>query len=409
MKLIGNNLSLTLQIWQKKFIKLATQLFFVFICLPLLYLLWPFRRIKITHFGIDRLGNTACDMQIYRAQRRMRPEAGVTRILLAGGTPANCVLRDLFARELPLITRRLPSFLWHANKRLIARTRFHAPMFPYSYNDHAETAFDLPAIRFDAEDEGRGQALLAAMGIGPTDWYVCFHARDGGYRKASFPGEGDEACGHVRNIDVSDFLPVAEAVVAAGGFAVRMGAMVEKPLPPGLSPRIIDYATRFRSEFGDIYLPSRARFFIGNASGLAEIPHLFGVPTAVVSSVHLFPLALGRKSLHTTIRLRHRDSGRDLHFEEGRRLGFFDLTPKTMWMDLPQFEAIGLDVLINDRSDIFDLYLDMMEAAQGIPPPPEALRLQEIYTAYNADMTSLAEYGPRLGPRFALKYRHLIE
>ena len=93
------------------------------------------------------------------------------------------------------------------------------------------------------------------MGIGADDWFVCMHARDTSYLREWRPEYAD-AWDKVdfKNASIESYVKAAEYIAAQGGFVLRYGAVVEKPFPVTDNPRIIDYATKHRSDFMDIFL-----------------------------------------------------------------------------------------------------------------------------------------------------------
>ena len=98
------------------------------------------------------------------------------------------------------------------------------------------------------------------------------------------------------NVDIKNYLAAAEYVVSKGFFAVRMGQIVDKPLQhPDI--KIIDYASNYRSDFGDIYLAAKCSFFVGCNSGIVMLPHIFGVPVAHTNLIPLRHFPLGSKDI----------------------------------------------------------------------------------------------------------------
>ena len=62
-----------------------------------------------------------------------------------------------------------------------------------------------------------------------------------------------------------------------------MGYIVEHEVG-NVNHGIIDYATRYQSDFGDIYMSARCKFFLGSEGGLITIPWIFNVPVAYALS-----------------------------------------------------------------------------------------------------------------------------
>ena len=63
----------------------AAKIVLVCFVLPILYLIEPFWRIRVTHFGVDRIGNLSGDMQLYWAERELGRNLPRTTEILIGG------------------------------------------------------------------------------------------------------------------------------------------------------------------------------------------------------------------------------------------------------------------------------------------------------------------------------------
>ena len=91
------------------------------------------------------------------------------------------------------------------------------------------------------------------MGIADEDWYVCLASRDLKYLNTWSPNDRELFKRTVhRDCAIETFREAATEITNRGGFAVRMGHMVEQPFPPDGNDHIIDYAYEHRSDFGDI-------------------------------------------------------------------------------------------------------------------------------------------------------------
>lgn len=128
------------------------------------------------------------------------------------------------------------------------------------------------------EDAMRRCAIdLAAMGIGPDDWFVCLHVRTSAFHK-------DHA--DYRNGRFDHCSLAIDHIIDLGGKVVRMG---DTGAGIVTCPRtgLIDYPnTRWKSELMDLYLIKQCRFYIGTQSGILDTSYLLQTPTLCVNSVH---------------------------------------------------------------------------------------------------------------------------
>jgi putative glycosyltransferase (TIGR04372 family) len=63
-----------------------------------------------------------------------------------------------------------------------------------------------------------------------------------------------------------------------------MGELISTPLRTE-NPMIIDYATMYRSDFGDAFLPGTCDFFLGNTAGLFLVSTIMARPVAAANYV----------------------------------------------------------------------------------------------------------------------------
>jgi putative glycosyltransferase (TIGR04372 family) len=138
-----------------------------------------------------------------------------------------------------------------------------------------------PLMKLEQDHAARGEAALRELGVPDGAWYVCVHTRERGYALQ------DDDVHDYRNSAIETYLPAMREIVACGGWCVRMGEPSSPPLPP--MPGIVDYRhSPLRSDWMDIFLPARCRFFLGNTSGLFLVSSIFGVPVALA---HMAPMA----------------------------------------------------------------------------------------------------------------------
>jgi len=377
--------------------------------LPFLYLIEPFYRIRIRDLLQDRIGHLSLmnDVELRKWQLMGKPAR--TFFVYVLWNPANRQLANMWRRKLFVIENRWVASAFYGMRPLLARTRFLSRP-PVIEKEHEVISLSRPNLEFTDEEEREGRRRLAEMGIKERDWFICFHARDSRYlnERPGFSVRGIKD--PYRNCSIENYLPAAKWIAEQGGFAIRVGMLADQPLPD-LGPRVIDYATRYRSDFMDIYLAARCRFFLGNSSGLICVPICFNRPTAQANKVPLSASGLGNQQLFIPKLLRQLGSGKILTFPEAHALGLFDTSTRARWDRCEAshtYLQLGLEWVENTPEDILDLCKDMVDMIEGRPANPEAIRLQEIYRQFHFGALT-SRYSSRIGPRFALKYRHLIE
>lgn len=141
---------------------------------------------------------------------------------------------------------------------------------------------------FTHNEEEKGHAILAKMGLSSNKPFACIYNRDNSYLSQVSP-ISDWSFYQYRNYPASHLPTIASALADRGLAVVRMGSHLEEKVSL-LDPRIIEYSdSEFQSDFMDVFLSSRCECFIGSDSGLTVIPEVFRKPVGIVN--HL-PLSL---------------------------------------------------------------------------------------------------------------------
>jgi putative glycosyltransferase (TIGR04372 family) len=139
-----------------------------------------------------------------------------------------------------------------------------------------------PQFSFTDAELEQGQQLLNDMGIHKSP-YVCIHDRSSHYLEFKFPKENFSHHNY-RDCSIDNYLKAADWLTRKGVFVLRMGELISTPLRPE-NPMIIDYATMYRSDFGDAFLPSTCDFFLGNTAGLFLVSTIMSRPVAAANYV----------------------------------------------------------------------------------------------------------------------------
>ena len=226
--------------------------------------------------------------------------------------------------------------------------------------DHSQDIYRLnaawngrpPLLALRRDDERWGADMLEALGVPRGAWFACIHAREGGYSPQ------DEATHAHRNGSVEALVPAMQEIRQRGGWCIRMGDPTARPLPP--TAGVIDYAHhRMRSARLDVYLCGRARFFLGNSSGIALVSSVFGVPSVLVNMVPMS--ALGVMPFDLSIPKPYR------RLRDGGLLRFGEIfgTPAANFRFARQYLRAGIEVVENTPQEILDVTVEMLERLEG--------------------------------------------
>jgi putative glycosyltransferase (TIGR04372 family) len=274
------------------------------------------------------------------------------------------------------------------------------PFEPNAYYEFNNTERNLYFT--DAEEE-EGKRLLKKMGISENSWFVCFHSRDPAYLSTQF--KFDSSYHDFRDCDIKNYLKAAKYITDSGGFAVRVGSVVAEKLPDMKNPRIIDYASYYRTDFGDIYLPAKCKFFLGSSAGLLCVPYIFHVPVAMANYIPMSVAPSPRKGdLFIPMKIWSVKEKRFLTFREILESGVAD------YLYSEQYAEAGVTPVENTADEILDLAIEMNERLDGaFETTEEDEELQKKFHSLFKPHHHCYGTPVRIGTKFLRENKELLE
>ena len=335
--------------------------------------LWPLAellarcRIRFLHGGntLTRIGHLALDPDVYVKAGLLGWRPAYRGVLLApGGRVVNpCLLRHweryLTIIRHPVLTAllaplaRMPQLRYDLSVLHLADGQ-RVKILPAVYRvqqayEHAYAG--QPLLRLSLEEEARGRQQLRELGLPPQAWFVCLHVRESGYLP-------ERAYHSYRNADIMTYLPAVDAIVARGGWVIRMGDPSMKRLPR--MPGVVDYVhSGLQRDWMDIFCFARCRFFLGDTSGPFVAAFAFGVPCAVANQIPMGHGAYSARDLWMPKRYRSLREHRELTFAEVLR---------SPWRSLGRtadYEAAGIGWVDNHPEEIRELAVEMLDRLEG--------------------------------------------
>lgn len=312
------------------------------------------RVLQITH--PDRIGHLCLEPDCFVKEGilGLRPRFRAL-FLVPRNHAANRTLLDLWAAQLTIISSDFLCFLFAPLAR-VQWCSYSTAQYAVAINDTAKcvdiySRWNLrqPVLNYPRDQLSRGYLALTKMGLPKGSWFVCVHSREGGYSPS------DEHIHSFRNSDIKNYRLAMEAIVAAGGWCIRVGENSSQPCPSLTG--VIDYAhSQYKSDWMDMFLCANCKFFLGNSSGLAMLPPIFGVPCALAnmipgsSSLPVMPGSIGIPKM-----LRRGASGQAISYPE--------IMSSTIanFRFAKQYSELGIIVEENTPEEIRDLALEMLE------------------------------------------------
>lgn len=251
-----------------------------------------------------------------------------------------------------------------------------------------------PVLQLSQADRARGWHVLKSMGIPSGSWFVCLHAREGGYSPA------DEFTHAHRNSDILKLMPAIELITSLGGWCIRMGDPSTRPLPP--KDRVVDYAHHpARCDWMDIFLCASCRFFVGNSSGLYMVSTVFGIPCALANMIPVSTLGYFARDISIPKLLQR--GGHYLPFGEIFSSPLADCRLAKLYRDA------GIEVEESSEEDIRDLVAEMLDRLQGkFVETDEDRELQRRYMSLFRPGHYAYAAASRVGTAFLRKYKYLL-
>ena len=160
---------------------------------------------------------------------------------------------------LPMIGR---DRLWTPNTaKVFSWKNCNEARWSQDYNEY------LPVFLNDQKQLRAESIRVNELGIPLTDWFVCLHVREEGFRH-------EPKFNSLRNGTLGNYIEGLRVITSRGGWVIRLGDPTMTPLPR--LDRVVDYAhSPFRSPLMDMYLLRDCRFMMGTNSGPLDVSRLF--------------------------------------------------------------------------------------------------------------------------------------
>jgi putative glycosyltransferase (TIGR04372 family) len=255
---------------------------------------------------------------------------------------------------------------------------------------------------FTPDEERAGRRALEDLGIRDGEPFVCFHVRDDSYLNALIRNEWSYH--NYRDSSIDNIIPAVIELARRGYFAVRMGSVCKEGLAAG-GDRIIDYAKRGRTDFLDVYLPSRCRFFLGTTAGIISVAAIFRRPIAFCNSIPLeYMINCGVEGVFIPKKLWLRKEKRFMTLDEILRSG------AGRFIHSEGYEKMGIEVIENSPEEITALVAEMDERLNDRwRSCEEDGGLYAKFLAVCRPYLRRREIVPRIGTDFLRKNREFVE
>ena len=316
-----------------------------------------------------RIGHFSANIELYLCRREIE-NAKIQRtidVFYCKPPISNRYLKKMWGRVfhicylahyLDRVNRNLPG----GKKHTFTTDIYGAGYNFYGIDNKGLLQLTRPHLSFTPKEERRGYASLRDMGIPEKAPFICFFMRDSNYLKHFF--KTSFYYHNFRDCNIQNCRLAVEEMANQGYYMLRMGAVVKEPFT-SYHPKIIDYATKYRTEFLDIFLSAKCRFFITSFSGISGLPMIFRRPIAWVNCIPYYV----KSENHTyccfsTSGVNNVFIPKKLWLKKKRRLMTFREILNSGaggFTDTRQFDHNGIEVIENTPEEIKALIIEMNE------------------------------------------------
>ena len=368
------------------------------------WIISPLVKLRIFDFHGSRIGEFSVRLEELHRRRifekKRWPLFGV-EIYVADGV-ANQQLLTMYRRKVLILVSKLAN---RAVARFSAafpgnRVVNAAPLWPMQFHLFKNPYSTIALTKSELE---QGRKLIEKMGIPAGASYIGFQARDSAFLKTQDPAR-DFSYHDYRDSRIANYIEATERLADLGIWSLRMGSVVSEPIP-SKNPRIIDYANKHRSVFGDVFICATCKFFLGTGSGLSEVPGVaFGKPVIFVNSAPIGFMLYRSVDLLIPKKYWSTELKRFLSVRE-----IVQLKADRIY-DSAEFKRLGIELIENTSEEIRDVALEMNARIDGTwVPHAEDEELQNRYRAAWPKDHLLTGYPSRVGAAFLRQNRFLLD
>ncbi len=262
------------------------------------------------------------------------------------------------------------------------------------------------SISFTLKDQKIGKDLEHEFRFNTVNEFVCIGLPEKIYYETKFAQEHGPSI----NQDLFTMMPSWETyspstikLAESGLDVLRMGQFVEQPISRPKNEGVIDYASLYRSEFGDVWLLGNCKFAIsGNGTGFYWISAAMNRPVVATDLPSPQKTSYGQNDIFLPLLALSRSSKELLPFSW--------LIKNTEWASNRQLIEGDIEIVKNTAEEITEVVLEMNQRIDGTwVETDEDIELQERFKKLRQHQPPWkVQQSVRIGAAFLRRYKHLL-
>ena len=262
-----------------------------------------------------------------------------------------------------------------------------------------------PSISFTLCDKKAGVNLETNILGKFRNAYACIGLPEKSYFEAKYPSDSRKAYPtefFLTFQNWANFFPCASALTAKGLSILRMGQSVDQPLSEIAKSEIIDYASKCRSEFGDVWLLGNCKFVIAGSTGVYWIASAFGRNSVIIDVPSPQKTSYGPNDLFLPLLAWSKSKNKLQPFS-------WLIETKEWAYDRSLIEG-DIQIVKNTAEEITEVVLEMNQRIDGTwVETDEDIELQDRFKKLRQHQPPWkVQQSVRIGAAFLRRYKHLL-
>jgi len=213
-------------------------------------------------------------------RRRKTPGLLERTIVLNMSIDANTQIRKMYDRVVKIygaeakVRRRI---FWWASQKYISRLEL--------FDDQSDPMWreGQPTISFTLEEELQGQKFLDAHNLKKNE-FCCVTVRTESYYLARIAEGNILKPQTLRNAAESTYLDVSRLLIDQGLKVLRVGKDMPSLSSKDRYENIIDYSSKYRTDFLDVYILRYCKFLVSGGAGITSLRNIWNLPSIFADS-----------------------------------------------------------------------------------------------------------------------------